>query len=122
MPVRSPILDPLTEAITLARKASYNEVNKAAWIRKGTAVLRRLAKDLDLTAGTFEVRTCKGGVAVAGDVILHTDTFYVNLSGFSDRDAGYARTCKGRKDYTGGRNLPVPTTYEGLVRLCREIA
>ena len=56
------------------------------------------------------------------DPLTEAITLARKASGFSDWDAGYARTCKGRKDYTGGRNLPVPTTYEGLVRLCREIA
>lgn len=111
--------DALSAAIRVAHNAPYNYDAKEDWLRKGKAVLRRLAKDLDLPKGTYEIRVCKGGIAVAGDVILHHDRLYVNLSSFFQSDAGYARTCKGRKDYTGGQNHPVPRSYDGLLRLCR---
>ncbi|MET3713741.1 hypothetical protein ABIC65_004476 [Sphingomonas trueperi] len=51
-----------------------------------------------LSAGDFEVRSQRGGPAVSGEIILHTDKCYVQLSlGLCglDREVLY-RTCRGR--------------------------
>lgn len=78
-----------------------NRDNKEAFMEAGTKFLTKVARDLGETRGC--VRTCVGGPAVSGEVILHTDSLYVSLSeGYS-----YARTCKGKKDYTGGSNVGV---------------
>lgn len=107
--------DVLTAAIHLARKAPYDEDAKDEWLRKGRAVARRLAKDLALPKGTYEVRANPGGIAVSGEIILHHERIYVVLSGFAGDDAGYMRTCSGREDYLGGPNEPAPDTYPALL-------
>lgn len=85
---------------TLAHAAGYNEPIKAEWKKKSLALLRRIAKDLQLPKGTFDIRFNPGGIAVSGDATLHHDSFYLQINDFG----GYWRTCKGRKDYTGGAN------------------
>lgn len=114
-------MDILTEAIDLARKAPYNEEAKEAWLKKGKALLRRLAKDIGFDKGTYDIRVNKGGIAVSGEVILHHDYLYVQLSGFG-RDAGFARRCKGRKDYVGGVNNTLSSDrYADLLHTCNHL-
>ena len=54
----------------------------------------------------MDVRSNKGGIAVSGEITLHHDEVYVQVSQtFSGADTGILiRTCKGRRDYTGGVN------------------
>lgn len=113
--------DALCTAHALAVSAPYDYHTKQAWRAKGMAVLRRLAKDLGLAKGTYDLRFNPGGGAVSGDAILHSDSLYVHLSGFSAGDVGYTRRVKGRKDYFGERNISVPKSYEGLLRIARAI-
>lgn len=65
---------------------------------------------LGLEPGTFEVRSNKGGIAVGGEVTLHTDKFpgcelgiYVQICDSSVNSVMF-RTCTGPKDYSGGKN------------------
>jgi hypothetical protein len=79
---------------------------KIGFHRKFSKVLREVAQDLGLQE--FEVRSCKGGPAVYGEVILHAPNLYVQICGDScvygsDLQVLY-RSCTGMKDYTGGRN------------------
>jgi hypothetical protein len=83
---------------------SYNEPAKREFLRLGKQMAIRLAAALGLNEDQYEVRVNKGGIAVSGEVTLHTDTHYVQFSQFPGTQGFLARTCKGRKDYTGGRN------------------
>lgn len=84
----------------LARAAGYNEQGKAEYKKLALSVLRQIARDLNLAKGTYQIRFNPGGIAVAGDAILHHDRFYLTTG-----EIGVMwRTCKGQKDYTGGRN------------------
>lgn len=73
---------------------------------EGQKAMRALAKALQLSAGDFEVRSQRGGPAVSGEIILHTDKCYVQLSlGLCGLDCEVLyRTCRGRGDFMGGRN------------------
>ena len=68
--------------------------------------LRRLATALGLKAGTYDLRSNPRGIAVSGEIILHSDHLYVQVSQSAmGYDSGVLfRTCKGRKDYVGGPN------------------
>lgn len=77
-------------------------------------VLRHFAKEiLGLAQGTFDVRSNPAGIAVSGEVTLHTDPppncekgYYLQI-GHSCLGPGATilfRTCKNRTDYTGDRN------------------
>lgn len=81
-----------------ARKAKFHSLAR----RK----LRRLANALDLTAKDYRLSSNKAGIAVCGEITLHTDNFYLQVSQNSlgiHREIMYRR-CDGRKDYTGGQN------------------
>lgn len=90
---------------TAKTNASYNATAKAAFHSEGKAVLRKLAKALGLTPGTYDIRSNMGGIAVSGEVTLHGENLYVQFAqSFGGNNGFMWRTCKGRKDYTGGRN------------------
>lgn len=119
--------DPLVAAISFGKRASYDGEMKEEWKKRAMAVLRKVAKDLHLVAGTYTISFNPGGIAVSGDATLHHDRVYVSLSplGWSD-SVGYARRCAGQKDYSGKwgpgwENHAIPTSYEGLVRLVRNL-
>jgi len=90
---------------------SYNADGKKQFHNSGKRQLRKLAREqLGLKDSEFEVRSCLGGIAVAGEVILHTDKFYLQIhESFLGNDGLKVmyRTCNGRKDYTGGQNMYV---------------
>ncbi len=83
--------------------ASYNPEAKKTFQREAMALLRKVVKILGLTKGTYDLRYNKAGIACSGDATLHTDNVYVQ---FNLDISGWVlvRTCKGRKDYTGGPN------------------
>lgn len=88
------------------KEMSYNETNKDQFHRAGKKALKELAVKLALPANGFEVRSNKGGIAVSGEVTLHSESLYVQIS---DSSSGRGlqvlfRTCKGMKDYSGGQN------------------
>ena len=67
--------------------------------------LKSIANELGLNPDQYDLRSNKGGPAVMGDVILHTDKFYAIVPGdFSHTNEVMIRTCKSRKDYSGGMN------------------
>jgi len=84
----------------------YNEANKARFHNRATTALRKLARALELAPGTYEIRRNRAGIAVSGEITLHGDHIYVQISQpFGGFDSGVLyRRCRGRRDYTGGRN------------------
>lgn len=77
--------------------------------------LRKFAKEqLGLNKDQFRLSSNKAGIAISGEVTLHTDPFgsrglgiYIQVSdgGSMGWHAGVLfRTCKSRTDYTGGQN------------------
>jgi hypothetical protein len=86
---------------------AYNDDAKKVADSKFKKALSKVAKALGLTKEQFDLRFNPGGIAVWGEVTLHTDTVYIQAS--KGHDMGVlVRTCKGRKDYTGGRNNYLP--------------
>jgi len=83
--------------------ASYNETAKAQFKKDSMSLLRDVAKLLGLPKGTYDLRYNPAGIACSGDAILHADTFYVSFN-LDYLNWVLVRTCKGRKDYTGGPN------------------
>ena len=73
----------------------------------GMRFMRLLAQELGMQQGSFDVRSNKGGVAVSGEVTLHGEYLYVQMSESPVGDKGAClmyRRCKGRGDFTGGPN------------------
>jgi hypothetical protein len=87
------------EAIARTWDGSYEQKERFHKIAK--AFLRMVGKELGVP---FAVRSNKGGPAVLGDAILHSDNLYINLGGSCWDDYFMYRTVKGQKDYTGDTN------------------
>jgi hypothetical protein len=89
---------------------AYAPRRKRCFHRTSRSRLRELAKALCLSSGSFDLRSNAGGIAVSGEIILHCEQVYVHVSQpATGADAGILiRTCRGRKDYTGGRNYFAP--------------
>ncbi len=88
---------------------AYNEAQKRSFHGTAQSRLRILAIiEMQWEPSTFEVRSNKGGIAVSGEIILHHENVYVQVSqpyGGLHADTGILiRTCNGRRDYTGGPN------------------
>lgn len=103
-----------TDTQQLARLQDIHAYSDAAAERKvafhkiGKTWARHLAKRTGLPIGTYDIRSNQGGIAVSGEVTLHAEHFYLQLSesaisGGGGIDIMY-RTCRGRKDYSGGNN------------------
>lgn len=85
---------------------AYNEAAKREFLRTGRQMAMMLAAKLGLNEDQYEIRVNKGGIAVSGEVTLHTDTHYIQFCQSSGvLEKGFlVRACNGRKDYTGSRN------------------
>lgn len=98
----------MTQLIDIQNKNfEYDYLNKTEFHKLAKAELRKLVKHLGMTRGTYDIRSNLGGDAVAGEVILHTEKVYLQIisKGFGEKGLRVMyRTCKGRKDYTGGQN------------------
>jgi hypothetical protein len=79
--------------------------NKQQFHTCGRALLTELARLLGI--GEAAIRSNKGGIAVPGEVTLHSEQLYIQLHMASFAGAGARllyRSCKGKQDYTGGQN------------------
>jgi hypothetical protein len=83
--------------------ASYNETAKARFKKESMALLRKVARILELVKGSYDVRYNAAGIACSGDATLHAEDFYVSFN-LDCMESVLVRTCKGRRDYTGGPN------------------
>lgn len=92
------------------RSASYDADQKQLFHRHARARLKALAQELKFPSGSFDLRSNAGGLAVSGEITLHHDTVYIQVcQPATGWDSGIMiRTCKGRRDYTGGANNFVP--------------
>lgn len=79
---------------------------KAAMHKDGKTFLKKLATALGLSSSEFTLSSNKAGIAVAGEVTLHADTLYVQMcdSSYNSSLRLLYRSCKTRKDYSGGTN------------------
>lgn len=112
--------------LVLAHKGvSYDANAKALFHQDGRKALKRLAEALLLPDDSFDIRSNKAGPAVSGEITLHGEEVYIQLSlgGMgADREVMFRR-CRGRSDYTGERNhwasireLLAPDRFAGRLR------
>ena len=95
-----------SNAFDFRKSVAYDAEAKRLFHSRTRAQLRRLATALDLEAGSYDLRSNQAGIAVSGEITLHGDHLYVQVS---QSAMGYHsgilfRTCKGRKDFVGGPN------------------
>ncbi len=96
----------MTDAFDFRTSVAYADARKHEFHRLARRQLSFLAKILDLSPGSYDLRSNMAGIAVSGEVTLHADHIYVQASQpFGGFDSGILiRTCNGRKDYVGGPN------------------
>jgi len=81
------------------------EATKEEFIKLCRAYLKMIVAELGLTKEQYEIRVNRSGVAGSGDITLHSDTLYVQLSqSCCYRSMFMYRSCKGQRDCIGGTN------------------
>lgn len=92
------------------RRCAYDGEQKKEFHRQARIALRALAKELQFPTNSHEIRSCKAGVAVSGEIILHHDRVYIQVcQPATGADSGILiRSCEGRRDDEGGRNHFTP--------------
>lgn len=88
------------------KSCSYDEVQKRRFHSTARSRLKKLAATLDLPPGSYDLSSNKSGIAVSGEIILHHQRFYLQVGqyGLKSGHGILIRTCKDRRDYTGGAN------------------
>jgi hypothetical protein len=92
------------------KRVAYDPEAKRRFHDRARRQLRALAAALDLAAGDFDLRSNEAGIAVSGEITLHADRLYVQVSQ-SAMGAKFGilfRSCRGRRDYCGGVNNFAP--------------
>ncbi len=107
-------------------------LRKKAFHREGRKFLRQVATDLGLGPDSYDLRSNPGGIAVSGEVTLHAEGIYIQLSQSVGGPGGISvlyRSCRGRKDYSGGQNnitgmayLATDNGYAGFLHSCKRLA
>lgn len=98
---RNPLL------LILARRGvSYDDGAKRAYHAQGRTALRHLADALRLERGDFDITSCVGGPAAAGEISLHSNELYVMIGIDWPEEHRHVlfRRVASRTDYTGGPN------------------
>lgn len=95
-----------SKAFNFRKSVAYDAEAKRVFHSRARSQLRRIAIALGLEPGSYDLRSNLAGIAVSGEITLHGDHLYVQVS---QSAMGYHsgilfRTCKGRKDYVGGPN------------------
>lgn len=96
---------PMLKTLAL-RGVAYDEPAKRLFHSEGRAAMRRLAEALGMEEGSYDIRTNKAGPAVSGEITLHGETLWVQLSlgPFGpDREVCF-RKVQDRQDHIGERN------------------
>lgn len=105
---------------------AYDLADKKAFHRQAKKRLKLLAEALGLDPADYDLRSNPAGIAVSGEITLHADWIYVQVSqGWSERTGILFRSCQSRQDYTGGQNhfapLEMLDEIDELTSLCRRI-
>jgi hypothetical protein len=89
---------------------AYAPEQKRRFHATARARLRKLADALDFAPDTYDLRNNEAGPAVSGEIILHHARVYIQVcqSAMGNDSGILVRTCRGRRDYTGGRNHFAP--------------
>jgi len=91
------------EAHSRHKTFAYDNKGKKAFHRMATQLLEEIAEELNHPER--EIRSNLGGIAVSGEVTLHTDRIYIQISkGMGEKMAVLFRSVEGVRDYMGGNN------------------
>lgn len=86
--------------------------------------LTALAATLNLSDDQYDLRSNEAGIAVSGEITLHADRLYVQVSqsAMGSNSGILFRSCDGRRDYVGGVNNFAPLDLlHSPARLARRI-
>jgi hypothetical protein len=88
------------------KRVAYDPEAKRRFHTQARRRLLELAAALGFSPCAFDLRSNQGGIAVSGEVTLHADRLYVQVSQPAlGADSGVLfRSCAGRRDYVGGVN------------------
>lgn len=98
----------MTKSFDWNARVDYNAAAKRSFHATARKRLAALASELGLAPGTFDIRSNMGGIAVSGEVTLHSESVYIQASQGCGMTCLMIRSCKGRRDYTGGPNRFLP--------------
>lgn len=92
------------------KSVAYDAAAKKQFHKVAHARLELAASHAGLRGVDYDLRSNMGGIAVSGEVTLHHDRVYVQVSQpCTGSDTGILiRRCQGRRDYIGGRNHFLP--------------
>lgn len=88
---------------------AYNETAKGRFHQGAENILTALANLLGYSkkgpgGDEYDLRHNQGGIAVSGEITLHSNDIYVQFYQSALAGRFYWRLCNGRKDYTGEEN------------------
>jgi hypothetical protein len=96
---------------------------KSLFHSRARGFLSALAKELGYEE--YDLRSNKAGIAVSGEITLHTDDLYVQISQscMFPGTSLMLRTCEGRRDYSGGVNhhYEIHTPIEDIIETIKTI-
>ena len=120
----------LTDVMVGGPITAYDDVGaqrKQTFHRDARRFLRALAAQLGLEKSDYDLRSNQGGIAVSGEVTLHADRFYIQLSKGAFSDVLYRR-CESRRDYCGATNhfvnladLRNPNGFQVFLASCQQL-
>lgn len=92
------------------KPCAYDGTQKHLFHSAAHSRLRRLAAELGLASGSYDLRSNQGGIAVSGEITLHHECVYVQVSqsAMGGNMGILIRKCRGRRDFTGGPNNFAP--------------
>jgi hypothetical protein len=95
-----------TARFDFRKRVSYDPDGKRLFHMHARRRLLELAASLGFAPCAFDLRSNEGGIAVSGEVTLHADHLYVQVSQpATGSDTGVLfRSCRDRRDYVGGVN------------------
>lgn len=101
------LLDELISVSLLNGEVSYDAARKHAFHVSGKRLMRRIGNELGLSSGHYDLHSNPGGIAVSGEITLHSNTLYLQLSQgalMQGRTLILYRRCDGRRDCVGSTN------------------
>lgn len=116
---------PMLKTLAL-RGVAYDEPAKRLFHSEGRTAMRRLAAALGLDDGRFDIRSNKAGPAVSGEITLHGEDIWVQMSlgPFGPGKEICFRKVQDRQDHIGERNywasvreLLEPERFAARIRL-----
>ena len=95
-----------SNAFDFRKSVAFDAEAKRLFHSRAKSQLRRIAAALGLEPGSYDLRSNQAGIAVSGEITLHGDHLYVQVSqsAMGHHSGVLFRSCKGRKDYVGGPN------------------